>query len=62
MNPTPTLCPRCHSDLGDQEFYGICTDCRQALRTRYAGDAREVAVEDYEPKTNVTPNAVASKE
>jgi hypothetical protein len=27
-----------------------------------AGTARAIAVEDYTPKMNVTPNAVASKE
>ena len=62
MNPPPTECPRCGADLEGQEFYGICAACRQELRARYAGDAREVAVDDYEPKMNVTPNAVASKE
>jgi hypothetical protein len=28
----------------------------------YAGGAREVATEAYEPKMNVTPNAVALKD
>jgi hypothetical protein len=28
----------------------------------YAAEAREVEVEEYVPKMNVTPNAVASKE
>ena len=43
-------------------FYGPCDECRVALRAVYADLARDVEVDDYEPKMNVTPNAVASKE
>jgi hypothetical protein len=32
------------------------------LRATVAGVARDIAVEEYTPKMNVTPNAVASKE
>jgi hypothetical protein len=45
-----------------EEFYGPCGDCRDVLRARYEGRAREVDVVEYEPKMNVTPNAVALKD
>lgn len=54
-------CPRCGS--GAQErFYGPCGSCRAALRGALGGEQREVEVAAYEPKMNVTPNAVALKE
>jgi hypothetical protein len=43
-------------------FYGLCTDCRGELRAKYDRGARVVEVADYEPKMNVTPNAVALKD
>ena len=45
-----------------EEFYGPCADCRAELRATLGGDAREVAGIEYEPKMNVTPNAVALKD
>jgi hypothetical protein len=45
-----------------QAFYGPCADCRSELRGRYAAEARAVDVAAYEPKMNVTPNAVALKD
>lgn len=54
-------CPRC-GGASDQVFYGPCPACREALRTRYGGEARQVDVGAYEPKMNVTPNAVATKD
>ena len=57
------MCPRCGEDLGDAEFYGICTSCASTLRALYNGQPRaDVEAAEYEPKMNVTPNAVASKE
>jgi hypothetical protein len=53
-------CPRCSSEAAAR-FYGPCDGCREALRAM-GGEAREVEVAAYEPKMNVTPNAVASKE
>ena len=53
-------CPRCGATV-DEDLYGPCRSCRTELRARFAGDAREVAVADYEPKMNVTPNAVATR-
>jgi uncharacterized protein (DUF983 family) len=59
--PLELTCPRCGE--GRQErFYGPCGGCRAALRESQRADAREVAAEVYEPKMNVTPNAVALKE
>jgi hypothetical protein len=54
-------CPRCGTVV-DQPFYGPCHSCRTELRTQFSGEARTVEVADYEPKMNVTPNAVATKE
>lgn len=55
-------CPRCGSAV-DLELYGPCDTCRSDLRARFAGEARtDVVAEAYEPKMNVTPNAVAVKE
>jgi hypothetical protein len=54
-------CPRCGRVVA-ADYYGPCDDCRSALRVQYRGEAREVEAAAYEPKMNVTPNAVASKE
>lgn len=55
------VCPRCAAEV-TEAFYGPCSDCRAALRAAYAGEQREVEVEEYAPKMNVTPNAVALKD
>ena len=54
-------CPRCQ-EATEARFYGPCDDCRAQLRATWSGEARSVEVADYEPKMNVTPNAVATKE
>jgi hypothetical protein len=54
-------CPRCGGGVAER-FYGPCSTCRDALRAALGGDRREVDVAAYEPKMNVTPNAVALKE
>jgi hypothetical protein len=54
-------CPRCQSPA-DQEFYGPCVDCCTVLRATIRADARDVDIAEYEPKINVTPNAVALKD
>jgi len=54
-------CPRCGASV-DDDLYGPCPSCRAQLRARYAGEARDVDVAEYEPKMNVTPNAVALKD
>ncbi|GEM_PF-303532 len=54
-------CPRCRLQVLE-EFYGPCSSCRTTLRVQVGGHAREVEDVAYEPKMNVTPNAVATKE
>jgi hypothetical protein len=55
-------CPRCGGSLAGEEFYGPCSRCRDGLRATHAGVARDVEAAAFEPKLNVTPNAVALKE
>jgi hypothetical protein len=57
----PTRCPRCEGAL-DDDYYGPCRSCRDHLRATLGSQKREVSVEQFEPKMNVTPNAVATKE
>lgn len=54
-------CPRCHEDVAER-FYGPCSTCRSRLADTFGGEAREVEVAEYEPKVNVTPNQIASKD
>ena len=54
-------CPRCGLSV-HEEFYGPCSTCVEELRATVRLDKTVVAVADYVPKMNVTPNAVASKE
>ncbi len=54
-------CPRCGEDC-QAPAYGPCPRCRSELRDRLGGEQRAVAQEDYVPKMNVTPNAVALKD
>ena len=61
METLPFTCPRCSAQV-DERFYGPCSDCRDQLRTTLRGVAREIVVAEYEPKMNVTPNAVALKD
>lgn len=60
-DPMEFACPRCGSAV-DEEFYGPCTSCRVALRAAFQGEQRDVVAPEYEPKMNVTPNAVALKD
>jgi NMD protein affecting ribosome stability and mRNA decay len=55
------VCPRCGTDV-TENFYGPCQSCRSELRAKYLGEGRIVEVAEYEPKMNVTPNAVALKD
>jgi cytidine deaminase len=54
-------CPRCQTTV-DSAFYGPCSDCRQQLRETFRREGRVIQLADYEPKMNVTPNAVALKD
>lgn len=54
-------CPRCEQPMASR-YYGPCPSCRDELRATVAGEVRAVEAEVYEPKMNVTPNAVALKD
>jgi hypothetical protein len=54
-------CPRCGTDVSET-YYGPCRSCRDELRAEVAAEARTVDEQVYEPKMNVTPNAVALKD
>lgn len=54
-------CPRCAAPASVR-FYGPCDPCRTQMRAEIGTEARDVEVEAYEPKMNVVPNAIASKD
>jgi hypothetical protein len=54
-------CPRC-SGVVIEDFYGPCEACRVQLRDAFRAEGRIVELAEYEPKMNVTPNAVALKD
>lgn len=56
-------CPRCGSTMS-AEHYGPCQPCVVALRATQVreGGGSGVEAATYEPKMNVTPNAVALKD
>lgn len=60
-DPIDGTCPRCHRSA-TVRFYGPCDTCRSELRSTLGGPGREVEVTAYEPKANVVPNHVATKE
>ena len=55
------VCPRCGSTTTGR-FYGPCAACRDELRATLGNEARQAESVDYEPKMNVTPNAVALRD
>ena len=59
--PLDITCPRCGSPAAVR-FYGPCDGCRDELRAHLGGEQRAVEVAAYEPKMNVVPNAVATKD
>ena len=61
LDPVEVTCPRC-STVVRQRFHGPCEECRVELRERFRAEGRAVEVAEYEPKMNVTPNAVALKD
>ena len=54
-------CPRCQTPTVE-EFYGPCPACRTTLHAKFDSVGRVVQLAEYEPKMNVTPNAVALKD
>ncbi len=61
MSQLEISCPRCGADVVE-EYYGPCEQCRGELRATQGADAQAIDVAEYEPKMNVTPNAVALKD
>lgn len=59
--PLDFECPRCQASVSEA-FYGPCASCRGDLRATQGSAARDVEAVEYEPKMNVTPNAVALKD
>jgi len=54
-------CPRCHKEVAER-FYGPCTACREVLVREVRKDAQQLDDVVYEPKMNVIPNQIATKE
>ena len=64
MDPFETLdttCMRCGKPAR-LRFAGPCANCVAELSVRFPGVARHLEAEEYAPKVNVTPNAVALKD
>jgi hypothetical protein len=61
LTPEVMECMRCHREE-PMRFYGLCQGCREELRAKFDREKRDVEVAEYEPKMNVTPNAVALKD
>jgi hypothetical protein len=55
------VCPRCSTSTTD-EFYGPCATCRGELRVTMTREKSAVVAAAYEPKMNVVPNQIATKE
>ncbi len=61
LTPVEMECMRCRR-RAPMRFAGMCGACRDELCAQYDVAGRSVDVADYEPKMNVTPNAVALKD
>ena len=61
FQPIDTTCMRCGKPA-QLRFAGPCPSCVAELTVRFPGVARAVVAEEYTPKVNVTPNAVALKD
>mgnify|MGYP001169673151 CR=1 FL=1 len=61
MDLMTVSCPRCKVEV-DERFYGPCQSCREELRAKFVTLGRVIELAEYEPKMNVTPNAVALKD
>jgi hypothetical protein len=55
------VCPRCAVTV-ESRFYGPCESCRVELREVFRREGRVIQLAEYEPKMNVTPNAVALRD
>lgn len=45
-----------------ERFYGPCERCRAELRATIGNAASDIEAAEYEPKMNVVPNAIATKD
>jgi predicted RNA-binding Zn-ribbon protein involved in translation (DUF1610 family) len=54
-------CPRC-GQAATARFYGPCDTCRHDLRANLGNEQHELEKVEFEPKMNVVPNHVATKE
>ena len=61
LTPEPMECMRCRR-TEPMRFYGLCGSCREELHAKFDHAGRTIEVAEYEPKMNVTPNAVAVKD
>ncbi len=61
LTPMDLACLRC-GRVGPMRFAGVCATCRDELRTKFDLEPRTIVVGEYEPKRNVTPNAVAARD
>ena len=61
LTPIDLACLRCGT-VAPMRFAGVCPTCRDELRAKFDLEPREVVVNDYEPKRNVTPNSVATRD
>ena len=61
MTDLDFVCPRCQTRTSAR-YYGPCESCRSDLVAKLGGATREVEIEEYEPKMNVTPNGIATKD
>ena len=59
--PAAFDCPRCGVSV-TEAFYGPCDPCRLELRATMGNEQREAEEIAYEPKMNVVPNHVATKD
>jgi len=61
MEALDFTCPRCGRDA-TESFYGPCASCRAELVETMQREAAAVVVAAYEPKMNVVPTQVATKD
>jgi hypothetical protein len=61
LSPIDQECMRCNA-REPMRFAGLCSACRSTLHDTFAAEGRTIEVAAYEPKMNVTPNAVALKD
>lgn len=54
-------CPRCQIETV-ADYYSPCQTCRDQLRKTMGSAGHDLAAPEYQPKLNVTPNAVATKD